>query len=211
MPDLQDGESVEIKGSARLPYILKNVGGVYSCSCPAWRNQSLPIEKRTCKNLRKLRGDDAEETRIQTAVPLKPLKPEGAEDVEKLPVLLAHVWDEEAHDPTGWWMSGKLDGVRAYWDGKQFLSRNNNILYAPGWFAEGLPNHPLDGDLWIARQKFDFTSGLVRQQSQSDDWKQVRYVIFDAPNAGGSFEDRMQFLATGIRSWKTGYAVVHEH
>ena len=41
MPDLQDGESVEIKGSAAKPYIIKNVGGVYSCSCPAWRNQSL--------------------------------------------------------------------------------------------------------------------------------------------------------------------------
>jgi hypothetical protein len=45
MPDLQDGQSVEIQGSARLPYILKNIGGVYSCSCPAWRNQSLPIER----------------------------------------------------------------------------------------------------------------------------------------------------------------------
>ena len=39
MPDLQDGESVEVKGSAAKPYVLKNVGGVYSCSCPAWRNQ----------------------------------------------------------------------------------------------------------------------------------------------------------------------------
>ena len=35
MPDLNDGESVEIKGSARLPYVLKNTGGVYSCTCPA--------------------------------------------------------------------------------------------------------------------------------------------------------------------------------
>jgi DNA ligase-1 len=39
MPDLLDGQSVEIQGSGRLPYVLKNVGGVYSCSCPAWRNQ----------------------------------------------------------------------------------------------------------------------------------------------------------------------------
>jgi DNA ligase-1 len=52
MPDIKDGQSVEVKGSARLPYILKNVGGVYSCSCPAWRNQSLPIEQRSCKHLR---------------------------------------------------------------------------------------------------------------------------------------------------------------
>ena len=52
MPDLQDGESVEMQGSASRPYVLKNLCGVYSCSCPAWRNQSLPIERRTCRHLR---------------------------------------------------------------------------------------------------------------------------------------------------------------
>ncbi len=64
MPDLADGESCEMKGSGAKPYVLKNVGGVYSCSCPAWRNQSVAIERRTCKHLRKLRGDAAEEARI---------------------------------------------------------------------------------------------------------------------------------------------------
>src|SRR5580692_10507708 len=64
MPDLQDGESTEMKGSGAKPYVLKNMGGVYSCSCPAWRNQSTPIERRTCKHLRKLRGDDAEQQRV---------------------------------------------------------------------------------------------------------------------------------------------------
>ena len=57
MPDLQDGESIEIRGSAKSPYVIKNTGGVYSCTCPAWRNQSLAIEQRTCKHIRKLRGD----------------------------------------------------------------------------------------------------------------------------------------------------------
>ena len=45
MADLLDGESVEMKGSGSKPYILKNVGGVYSCTCPAWRNQSLHPDK----------------------------------------------------------------------------------------------------------------------------------------------------------------------
>ena len=69
MPDLQDGETVEMQGSGSKPYVLRNVGGVYSCTCPAWRNQSLGIEKRTCKHLRKLRGDAAEEERIGGEVP----------------------------------------------------------------------------------------------------------------------------------------------
>ena len=71
MPDLEDGESVEMQGSGKKPYIIKNTGGVYSCSCPAWRNQSLPIEQRTCKHIRKLRGDEAEQERVGSALPPK--------------------------------------------------------------------------------------------------------------------------------------------
>ena len=61
MRDLQDGETIEMQGSGAKPYVLKNTGGVYSCSCPAWRKQSLTIDKRNCKHPGKLRGDAAEE------------------------------------------------------------------------------------------------------------------------------------------------------
>ena len=77
MADLADGESVEMQGSGSKPYELKNTGGVYSCTCPAWRNQSVGIERRTCKHLRKLRGDAAEEERIGGALPAKPAPKEG--------------------------------------------------------------------------------------------------------------------------------------
>src|SRR5271155_5516264 len=123
MADLADGETTQMKGSGASPYVLRNTGGVYSCSCPAWRNQSIAIERRTCKHLRKLRGDAAEEGRIGGALPQKPAKAEG--EAEGPPVLLALKWDP-ATDPSGWWMSEKLDGVRAYWDGKQFISRLGN-------------------------------------------------------------------------------------
>src|SRR5437660_2866176 len=120
MPDLKDGESMEMQGSGSKPYVLKNVGGVYSCTCPAWRNQSLAIEKRTCKHLRKFRGDAAEEARIGSAVPAAPKVSTSA--VQAPPLLLAESWDGSS-DPSGWWLSEKLDGVRAYWDGKRFVSR----------------------------------------------------------------------------------------
>ena len=83
MADLQDGETIEMQGSAAKPYVLKNTGGVYSCSCPAWRNQSIAIEQRTCKHLRKLRGDAAEEARIGGTLPQRPVraKAAGAEGV----------------------------------------------------------------------------------------------------------------------------------
>jgi DNA ligase-1 len=104
MPDLKDGEVYSMQGSGKNPYQLKNVGGVYSCSCPAWRNQSVPIDRRTCKHLRKLRGDTAEETRIGN--PLAPVRQPKA-GVIAPQLLLAEVWDRVL-DPTGWWMSENL-------------------------------------------------------------------------------------------------------
>src|SRR5580692_396561 len=132
MPDIADGQSVEIQGSAAKPYILKNIGGVYSCSCPAWRNQSLGIERRTCKHLRKLRGDAAETARVGSDLPAR----SAADSVVKVapPLLLAEAWDGDA-DLAGWWMSEKLDGVRAYWTGREFLSRLGNPFHVPDWFA----------------------------------------------------------------------------
>src|SRR5262245_18108313 len=105
MPDLLDGETIEIQGSGARPYVLKNVGGLYSCTCPAWRNQSSPIERRTCKHLRRLRGDAAEEARLGGALPQRPVKPASeGEESGAPPLLLAETWDT-ATDLAGWWMS----------------------------------------------------------------------------------------------------------
>lgn len=209
MPDLNDGESIEMKGSGSKPYVLKNVGGVYSCTCPAWRNQSLAIERRTCKHLRKLRGDTAEEARIGGAVPVR--KPSGSgESKAGPPLLLAERWDRLT-DLSGWWMSEKLDGVRAYWDGKQFLSRLGNRYHAPDWFVEGLPDAPLDGELWIDRKTFQRTVSIVRRQDQSDLWREVRYLVFDAPAHDAAFEQRLEFLRATLGRRKPPFALAHPH
>src|SRR6266487_1052405 len=111
MADLADGETFLIQGSASKPYELKNTGGVYSCSCPAWRNQSVAIEKRTCKHLKKLRGEAEEIARVGSAAPPTRKAQQRAEAADKAaPVLLAETWDGQL-DPTGWWLSEKLDGV----------------------------------------------------------------------------------------------------
>ena len=218
MPDLQDGQTTEMQGSGSKPYLLKNTGGVYSCSCPAWRNQSNPIEQRSCKHLRKLRGDDAEAARIGGALPQRPVRTqsagagaatgEAAEADAGPPLLLAESWDN-ATDVSGWWMSEKLDGVRACWDGKQFLSRQGNLYHAPDWFIESLPPVPLDGELWIDRKKFQRTVSVVRRQDKSDLWKEVRFLIFDAPAAAGGFEDRMAFLADTLARSAAKFARQH--
>lgn len=209
MPDLADGESTEMKGSGAKPYVLKNVGGVYSCTCPAWRNQSITIERRSCKHLRKLRGDEAEETRIGGALPQKPVKEKG-EDEEGPPLLLAESWDNSL-DLSGWWMSEKLDGVRAWWDGKQFISRQGNLYHAPDWFVEGLPDYTLDGELWIDRKKFQRTVSIVRRQDKTDLWKEVKFLVFDAPALKDSFEKRVEAIVDLFKRKKLSYASAHDH
>ena len=212
MPDLADGETFLMQGSGSKPYELKNTGGVYSCTCPAWRNQSIGIEKRTCKHLKKLRGEAAEIARVGTAAgPTREQRDKSAArqaaQEKAAPVLLAETWDGVL-DPTGWWMSEKLDGVRAYWDGTKILSRLGNVFHAPDWFVAGLPAHPLDGELFLDRKSFQKTTAIVRRQDKSDHWKQIRFLIFDAPAHGGPFEERVKLLQSLA---KHAYASVHAH
>jgi DNA ligase-1 len=188
MPELSDGEAVEIRGSARSPYVLKNVGGVYSCTCPAWRNQSLPIERRTCKHLRQYRGEAVEAARI--GGPSPPIV-EPTNTTKAPAILLAETWDGE-QNVASWWLSEKLDGVRAVWTGRQFLSRQGNVFHAPRWFTADLPEFPLDGELWLARRAFQRTVSIVRRHDQPSDWRQIRYVVFDAPAEIAPFERRLQ-------------------
>jgi DNA ligase-1 len=206
--DLADGESVTMRGSGAQPYVLKNTGGVYSCSCPAWRNQSAPIERRTCKHLRALRGDLAETARI--GVEAAAASPRAATSGTAPPILLAHPWDQVA-DLAGWWMSEKLDGVRAYWDGERFISRLGNAFYAPDWFAEKLPNHPLDGELWAGRKKFQRAVSIARRQDKSAEWRELTYVVFDAPAQDGPFEARLELVKQHMETHQPPHARWHPH
>ncbi|WP_165245522.1 DNA ligase [Paludisphaera soli] len=211
MPDLLDGETLEIKGSGARPYVLKNTGGLYSCSCSAWRNQSVAIESRTCKHLRKLRGDEAELARVGSVPPPRPDGEAGGGEAKAgPPLLLAERWDD-AQDLAGWWMSEKLDGVRAYWDGRGLISRLGNAFHAPAWFLEGFPGTPLDGELWIGRRQFQKTVGIVRRQDRSDHWKQVSYVAFDAPALDGPFEARLASVRDHVEQRLPPHLRAHEH
>jgi DNA ligase 1 len=125
-------------------------------------------------------------------------------------LLLAERWDN-AQDLAGWWLSEKLDGVRAYWDGQSLISRYGNRFHAPDWFLEGLPEIPLDGELWIGRKAFQRTVGIVRRQDKTDLWKQVRYVAFDAPGLDEAFEDRLAAIQAHVDRHKPPYLTFHEH
>lgn len=106
-------------------------------------------------------------------------------------ILLANIY-REGIDPSKYLVSEKLDGVRAVWDGKQLRFRSGHPVNAPHWFTAALPAEALDGELWIARGRFERVSGIVRRTEPVDDeWRQVRYMIFELPGAQGSFSERV--------------------
>lgn len=148
----------------------------------AWRNQGgAPVNARTCKHLKSLLGDKYEEARIKKKNPDGPApaakkKPAsrkkkgdaddddddddaGASSKAVPKLLLANKWDlEKGADPTGWWISEKLDGVRygsfswhvlqsltlqlrTFYDGKGMISRLGNPFTPPQWLLESNVPH----------------------------------------------------------------------
>jgi DNA ligase-1 len=102
----------------------------------------------------------------------------------------------EAVDPSPYLVSEKFDGVRGHWDGSTLRFRSGRAVPAPGWFTARLPRTQLDGELWLGRGRFDELSGIVRKTVPVDaEWRQVHYMVFELPDAVGTFADR----ATRIR------------
>jgi DNA ligase-1 len=119
--------------------------------------------------------------------------------------MLAQKWDMKL-DPAGWWMSEKLDGVRGYWDGKNFYSRLGNQFPAPDWFKEGLPSTPLDGELWCGRRQFRRCLSIVRNRSSGKLWEYITFLVFDAPSMRAPYEERVAFIKSSVKTDACRYA-----
>jgi len=120
---------------------------------------------------------------------------------------LADKYSPERNGIAGWYVSEKLDGMRALWDGgittgllvsdvpwanknkKDHLkqepiatglwSRYGNVIHAPRWFISKLPLCALDGELWLDRQSFQTLSSIVKQHNPDSRWKNIKYVVLD--------------------------------
>jgi DNA ligase-1 len=116
--------------------------------------------------------------------------PATAASATPAPLLLANELGPEIN-PANYLVSEKYDGVRAIWDGKLLRFRSGRVVNAPAWFIAKLPAHALDGELWLARGRFDALSGIVRKtEPQDDEWRRLKYMIFELPDAPGTFADR---------------------
>ena len=109
----------------------------------------------------------------------------------------AKIYDNSKHNITNWYMSEKLDGIRAYWNGKELLSKNGNKIYAPFWFIKDFPPFELDGELWTKRDDFENIQNIVLDANPSIKWDEITYNIFEIPNEKGNFDKRLE----KINSW----------
>ncbi len=119
---------------------------------------------------------------------------EAAKEIETPPLSLANVYDDDV-DIKAYWVSEKLDGVRAWWDGESLYSRQGNRFDAPATFVRGFPRVLLDGELWMGRGTFDRVSGIVRRTAGRENaWRGVRFMVFDLPGNPGTFDERLARL-----------------
>ncbi|MCY3812751.1 MAG: DNA ligase [Gammaproteobacteria bacterium] len=107
-------------------------------------------------------------------------------------VSLANVYHGDI-DLSRYWVSEKLDGVRARWNGEALHSRRGNRFNAPAWFVDDFPAEALDGELWMGRGTFEALSGAVRRQTpDAAAWRRIRYMVFDLPDSKAPFDERLQ-------------------
>ena len=102
-------------------------------------------------------------------------------------------------DVSQYWISEKLDGVRGRWDGHHLWARSGAAIDPPAWFTAHWPAVPMDGEIWIARGRFDAMSTLVRTPGiGGEGWRQVHFMVFDLPGDRGTFEQRVLHMRTLI-------------
>ena len=131
--------------------------------------------------------------RLLLAVLLALCPPLAAAGEAQAPSLLLANTYRDGIDLDRYWVSEKLDGVRARWDGETLVSRGGNRFNAPSWFTEGFPRVPLDGELWMGRGTFERLSGTVRRKIPNDaEWRTVRFMVFDLPASPAPFDERLQ-------------------
>ena len=120
-------------------------------------------------------------------------------------VSLAQTY-QEGIDVAAYWVSEKLDGVRALWNGHALHSRRGNRFHAPPWFVAGFPSEHLDGELWMGRGTFEKVSGVVRRHTPVDeDWRQVRFMVFDLPTHPADFNGRLERMKEVFASLDSPY------
>ncbi|MBU2870177.1 DNA ligase [Colwellia sp. E2M01] len=117
---------------------------------------------------------------------------------------------QSVDDISLYFISEKLDGVRGYWDGEKLITRQGNIINSPTWFTKNWPTQAIDGELWIARGKFQhLMSCISRHQADENQttscWQNVRFMMFDLPESITHFSERVKQMQTLLKTVPSFY------
>jgi len=95
---------------------------------------------------------------------------------------------------SGWLASEKFDGVRAYWDGENLLSRQGKKLNAPLSFTKNFPKFALDGELYAKELKFEEIQASVMDKLPDEKaWGRLKF------HSGGLLA-RLEVLAKFLKN-----------
>lgn len=115
-------------------------------------------------------------------------------------------------DLSDYWASEKLDGIRAVWNGTHLMTRTGHPIHAPYWFIQGLPDYPVEGELWAGRGQFALVQQTVLDQTPSDfAWRQIHFMVFDLPRHVGDYRQRYHSLIELVQTINVKHIGYVEH
>jgi DNA ligase-1 len=94
--------------------------------------------------------------------------------------MKAHAYNAKKHGGT-YYVSEKLDGIRALYYGGRLYTGNQNLIPAPKWFLNKIPPGNYDGELYggPGMKQFHSTVSTVLGSSTDPRWQHIQYRIFD--------------------------------
>jgi len=122
-------------------------------------------------------------------------------------------WENE--DVTGWYISEKLGGIRCLWNGLEMWPKSGPQYNLPEFFIERLPKSPLDGELCMKGGSLSRCMMVVKKKPTDPDfekeWNNMSFVVYDAPEAPGTFQQRLQALKEYFEKSDGLYVNLHEY
>lgn len=138
------------------------------------------------------------------------------------PMLLKKfIWSDRPQDPKSFYLSEKLDGIRAISRNGSLISRGGIHINTPIWFSKQLPKDAiLDGELYAGKGNFEKVQSLAKRKGDvSAIWKKfhVKYHVFDILNLKGKevsnkpFSERNKILKELSKTFSKDIRLIKQH
>jgi DNA ligase-1 len=104
---------------------------------------------------------------------------------------MMHGHDYNRQDVSGWLMSEKLNGCRAYWDGSIMWSRGGKVIAIPDAWRTALPEFELDGEIYAGVGNFELARKAVQYGKFTTE---CQFMAFDMPAKNVDYAERYEAL-----------------